>query len=173
MYFQDISKGTHIEDYVPILTAAIITDAIVMIRLLLGQFQSKQLEVWYHKYGVGGVVADVLSIVIGIIIARFLYPFIFNSFSVFKLAGLAVAVQLIHDLSFYQLFKSIPRGKSGILDTFKDYAKEMGVQILLADAGMMISTVFLASFFAGFNKNENIVLLIISIYIILYLLYSI
>jgi uncharacterized protein YacL len=173
MYFQDISKGTRVSDYLPILTAAILTDAIVMVRLLSGQFQSKQLETWYHKYGVGGVGADVLSITIGIIIARFLYPFLFNSFSVFKLAGLAVAVQLIHDLLFYQLFKNIPRGKSGILDVFKDYAKEMGAQILLADSAMMISTVFLASLFAGFSQNENVILLIISIYIILYLLYSI
>jgi len=114
-----------------------------------------------------------LSIVIGIIIARFLYPFLFTKFSILLFAALAVVVQITHDLIFASLFNSIPRGKSNILDTFKDYAKEFGPVILLADATMMVSTVFLGSLLASMSINTNIVVLIISLYVVPYFLYSI
>jgi hypothetical protein len=171
--FQDISHFSKGSDYVPIFTAAIITDAIVMIRLISGSFQSKTLSEWYHKYSVAGVAADVLSIVIGVIVARAIYPLVFSSFSIFKLVALAVVVQVIHDITFYLLFQSIPRGRSSILDTFKDYAGEMGITILFADAAMMVSTVVIASLLAGFRPSVNLFWLVLSSYIIIYLLYSI
>lgn len=173
MYFQDISKFANLSDYLPILNGAIITDLIVMLRVVLGQIKSKSLTSWYKKYGISSVFADVLSIVIGIIVARFLYPLIFSKFSVFLFAALAIVVQVTHDLLFASFFNYIPRGKSDILDTFKDYAKEFGPIILLADATMMVSTVILGSLLASLSANLNMVILIISLYIVPYFLYSI
>jgi hypothetical protein len=60
-----------------------------------------------------------------------------------------------------------------MLDVFKDYGDEVGATILLIDAAMMISTVLLASWFVGFSQNANIILLIVALYILPYLLYSI
>ena len=74
---------------------------------------------------------------------------------------------------FYQLFNSIPRGVSKIMDTFKDYAKENGATILLADSLMMISTILLATYFISFNVNTNIILFIIALYVIVYFIYSV
>jgi len=173
MIFQDISKFKNTADYLPILNAALITDLIVMLRVVLGQIKGSSLKSWYNKYGICSVGADVLSIVIGVLIARFIYPYFFSTWSIVLFAGVAVFVQLIHDLLFAQIFNAIPRGSSAILDTFKDYAKEFGPVILLADALMMISTVFVGSFLSGLSFNTNVVVLILFLYLMPYLLYSI
>jgi len=171
--FGDISHFTNSADYLPILNAAIITDLIVLTRVVLGQIKSKSLKKWYHEIGLGGVLADVLSIMIGVVIARFFYSFLFSKFNLLFFAAFAVIIQVFHDISFYYLFKNIPRGNSQILDIFKDYANELGATILVADASMIVSTVLLASFFSGLSVNTNILILIFSTYLVPYLLYSI
>jgi hypothetical protein len=86
---------------------------------------------------------------------------------------LTCAVQLTHDLAFAAFFNSISRGKSAILDIFKDYAKEVGVTILFVDALMIVSTILLGSYLASLSVNSLIIILIVSLYILPYLLYSI
>jgi uncharacterized protein YacL len=160
-------------DYLSIINGAIITDLAVIFLVIIGHIQSKTLKEWYHKYGLSSVMADVLSIVIGIIIAQYIYPFIFRDFNIVLFCILAVVVQLIHDILFAQFFNWIPRGKSAILDTFKDYAKEMGLTILLADASMIVSTVIIGSLLTSFSKKANVITLIVLLYLIPYFLYSI
>ena len=160
-------------DYFPIISAAMITDMIVILLLKAEILKSKSLEKWYSMYGFAGGLADVLSIVIGIIVARFLYFKIFTTENLLYFIGLTVFVQWIHDILFYLLFRSIPRGVSGIMDTFKDYANENGAKILLADSLMMISTILLATYFSSFNVNHNIILFIFALYLFVYFLYSV
>jgi uncharacterized protein YacL len=171
--FADITVFRKAVDYLPLINGAINTDLIVIMRVVLGQIKSKTLKEWYKKYGLAGVLADVLSITIGVIIVQLIYPLLFSNFNIFIFAILAVIVQVVHDLLFAQFFNWIPRGKSEILDTFKDYAKELGPVILLADAAMMVTTVFLTSFFASFNEKMNTIFLIINLYLVPYFLYSI
>jgi uncharacterized protein YacL len=171
--FVDISNFTKAVDYLPLINGAITTDLIVILRVILGQIKSKTLKEWYKKYGLAGVLADVLSITIGVIIVQLIYPLIFSKFNIFIFAILAVIVQVIHDLLFAQFFNWIPRGKSEILDTFKDYANELGPVILLADAAMMVSTVFITSLLASFNEKINSILLIVNLYLVPYFLFSI
>jgi hypothetical protein len=173
MIFKNISDFKNTADYLPILNGAIITDLFVILSVVLGQIKSVSLTSWYKKYGTAGFLADVLSLVIGVIITRFLYSIFFTNFSMVFFLGLVVVVQFTHDLLFAQFFNAIPRGKSEILDTFKDYAKEFGPVILLADATMMVSTVLIGSLFASLSVNTNIIVLIVSLYIMPYLLYSI
>jgi hypothetical protein len=174
MTFTNILHFSQTVDYVPIFIGAILTDAIAISLLIAGQFKSNSLKRWYREFTVGGLLADVFSISIGVILARFLYPFFFSTDSLLQLALLAVGVQLVHDTLFSALFWSIPRGNSRILDIFKDYGKEGGAGILLVDSAMMISTVLIASYLASnLSVNANIILLIVSIYVILYLLYSV
>lgn len=171
--FRDISQFTNSADYLPILNAALITDIVVLTRVVLGQIKSKSLKKWYHEIGLSGVLADVLSIIIGVVIARFFYSFLFSKFNILFFAAFAVLIQVFHDVSFYYLFKNIQRGNSQILDIFKDYANELGTTILIADASMIVSTVLLASLFANLSVNANILILIFSSYLVPYLLYSI
>ena len=168
-----IANFNNINDYLPIITSALIVDMIVLIQIIAGYINIKSLNTWYNKFNLLAVVADVLSIVIIIIIARFLYFYFFKQYSLLQFLLLVCVVQLTHDLLFSAFFYSVPRNKSAILDVFKDYANEVGVKILFADAAMMISTVLLASYLSKFDKNINIIVAIVSFYILPYLLYSI
>ena len=134
--------------------------------------KSRVLRDWYNKYNISAVICDVLIIFIGIIIARYLYKYLFSSYSLYKFILLAVFIQIAHDVLFYQLFKCVSRGKNQMLDTFKDYANEVSFKAILSDSGMMIFASLLSAYLIGKNLNTNIIVLIISVYIMPYLLYN-
>jgi hypothetical protein len=173
MQFQDISRFANVSDYLPILNGALITDLIVIALVISGAIKSFTLKEWYHKYGLAAVIGDVLILVIGVIIVRAIYYLVFSKFSILSFVGLAVVVQLIHDLSFAQMMNLIPRGRSMIMDTFKDYGKEMGGLILLADALMISGTAILGSLLASSSLNINAIVLILAIYLVPYFIYSV
>lgn len=171
--FKSISKFDNTSDYLSILNGALITDLFVIFLLIFGAIKSKVLFEWYRKYNLSAVIADVLIIVIGIIMARFVYPYVFGEkFSLIKFIGLAVAIQIVHDILFYYMFKLVPRGRNMMLDTFKDYANEVGFKAVLSDSLMIISTCLLSSYFVSLNLNTNIIILILSVYILPYAIYS-
>jgi hypothetical protein len=157
----------------PIINAAIITDLIVIGLVICKQIKSQTLKVWYNTYNLSAILADVLSIVIGIIIALLIYPLFFSTFYLHIFIGIAIVVQVCHDLLFASLFQMIPRNRSRILDTFKDYAKEMGIIILFADASMIVSSILISLFLSTQSFNNNCILLIVLLYLIPYFLYSI
>lgn len=171
--FKPLIGCNNIQDYLSILTAALIIDIIVLLRIVFGQIRFHSLNQWYKKFSIFAILADVLSILIGIIITRFIYPYIFNQYSLLLFLLLTCFVQLGHDLLFSFLLSFIPRGKSEILDVFKSYVKEVGPKILLADSAMMIFTILLANQLVNLSTNSNIILLIISLYVLPYILYSI
>ena len=107
---------------------------------------------------------------IGIIIARYLYKYFFGAFNIWKFTGLAVMIQIIHDILFYLFFKTVPSGYNSMLDFFKDYANEVGINAILGDSFMMILACLLSSHFATYSLNGNIIILIISLYFIPYMI---
>ena len=141
-----------------------------MLLVFHGVFKSIYLKKWYKKYQLNAVLADVLILVIGIILARFFYKYLFNTFNIWKFTGLAVCIQIIHDLLFYWLFTSLPLGYNSMLDFFKEYAKEVGVGAILGDSFMMIISCLLSSHFATYNLNINIIILIICVYFFPYMI---
>ena len=169
---KNISIFSQVSDYLPILNSVLLTDLFVILLLNTSIIKSRVLKVWYNKYNISAILCDILIIFIGIIITRYLYSSFFKSYSLFKFTVLAVGVQIIHDLLFFQLFRSVPRGENKMLDTFKDYAKEVSYKAVLADSGMMIMAVLLSAFFAGQSLNTNIIVLIITVYLMPYLLYN-
>ncbi len=118
------------------------------------------------------VIADVLIILIVLIITRAIYYYVFDSFSILKFIGLAVILQIIHDILFYVFFTNIPRGVNKMIDTFKDYANEVSYKAILADSGMMIMASLIASYLVNQNTNTNIIVLISFLYLLPYLLYN-
>jgi hypothetical protein len=170
--FQDIANFNNTSDYLPLLNGVLITDLFVILLSNMQVIKSKTLVKWYAQYNLSAVIADVLIILIGLIIVRAIYYYIFDTFSIIKFASLAVVVQIIHDLLFYLLFMNVPRGVNKMLDTFKDYADEVSYKAILSDSGMMIMAAFIASYLASKKLNTNIIVLIVSVYILPYLLYN-
>ena len=170
--FKDISNFNNVNDYLPILNGSINADLIIIFLLYHGVFKSKFLGLWYKKYQLSAVIADVLILVIGIILARFFYKYFFphEGFNIWKFTGLAVIIQIIHDILFYWFFKTIPTGYNAMLDFFKDYAREVGVGAILGDSFMMIIACLLSSYFATYSLNTNLIILIISLYFVPYMI---
>jgi hypothetical protein len=164
--------SNNVSDYLRILNGAIITDLVVIGLTIFGFIQSKTLREWYNKYGLSAIMADVLSITMGVIAAMFIYPLLFKKENLALFIGVAIAVQLVHDLLFAGFFNSVPRGKSRILDTFKDYATEIGPTILFADASMIVSTIMLGLLLSQLSIRNNMFLLIVLLYLVPYFLYS-
>ena len=169
---KNISNFSQVSDYLPILNAVLITDLIVIFMLLGGFIKSKVLKAWYTNFNLSAVIADILIIFIGILIARFLYPSIFNQYSLWKFIGLAICIQVVHDVLFYLIAKAVPRGQSKIMDLFKDYGKEKGAGAIMADSAMMATAILIASFLKGKSLNANLITLVVSVYIVPYVLYS-
>jgi len=168
--FKDISSFTNVNDYLPIFNGCLNADLIIIFLLYHGIFNSKLLGKWYKKYQLSAVIVVVLILVIGIILARFFYKYLFYSFSIWKFTGLAVIIQIVHDILFYWFFTSIPTGYNSMLDFFKKYAGEVGVAAILGDSFMMIIASLLSSYFATYSLNNNLIILIISLYFIPYMI---
>jgi hypothetical protein len=99
------------------------------------------LTLWYDKFGLAAVSADVLSLFLGVLLATFLFPGAVG----LQLVMAAVLVQMIHDIFFYLVvIQGLPEGENEMIDVFKSYASEGGWTILLADALMITFTVLFA-----------------------------
>jgi len=170
--FADISKFQNTDNYLPILVAIVLVELFVISYTLSPFATTKNLKLWYKKYQYNAFIADVLSVFIGIIIARAVYPYIFQEWKLWKFLIVLVIIQICHDILFYSFFSSIPRGASPIMDLFKDYAGELGGFAIFGDSLIMIFSAIIASYLATQSNNTNIILLIISLYILPYLLGS-
>jgi hypothetical protein len=171
MYFADISRFDNTKDYISIFNGVILSDLFIIYLVFSNIIKSKVLEDWYKTYDLSAVIADVFIIVIGIIITRFLYPFFFKKFSIILFTALALIVQIIHDVLFYLLFYSVPKGKSKILDFFKKYADSVGYKAIIGDSILVVLCCLASSLFASLSLNTNIISLIVIIYFIPYLIY--
>lgn len=171
--FKDIANFSNISDYLPIFNAVIFTDWFFMALLFYTPLlKSRFLALWYNKYGLAGSLADILIIVIGIIISRAIYYKIFKEWNILKFIILTLVIQIIHDVLFYILFSNIPTGINKMLDIFKPYAKDHGIMAIVGDSLMIIMSCVLASLLANYDKNTNIVIMIINIYVLIYVLHS-
>ena len=159
-------------EYVPILTANIYADLLIIF-ITLGGFiyKSKTLEEWYKKYRLSASIADILIGVLYILLARYIV-FITNiKPSLTSFALLSVIIQVIFDFLFYMFFSSIPLGSNHMLDFFKGYAKDVKEGALIGDSVLVIFAVVLSALLNLQSFDVNIVMLIISIYLIPYFIY--
>jgi hypothetical protein len=159
--------------YLENLNGVLLTDLIVIGTLLFGLIESHSLVKWYRLFGLGAILADVMIIMIGIIITQIVYPFVFRSFSLYKFVGLAILIQTVHDCLLALVVNSFPVGKSNIIDVFKEYIDENGAWILLADSLMMASAILIMQVMKLYSRDINIIMLIILLYKVPYLLFSV
>ena len=146
--------------------SAILVDTIIGYYLLITKRGGKYIKEWYKSFTIGAYIMDILSIVIGTYIAT-----LFSS-NLYKQLAIVILVGLIHDLSF-GYFVTNSGIKSKILDLFNNYAKELGVTILIVDALMLVSTLILSSFLNNNLSFNNISFLgILTFYIGLLMIYS-
>ena len=163
--------------YIPILTSNIYADLIIIylsFSYLLGSKKSKSwniLESWYKKYRLSAMIADILIGVLYLIIARYLAYISKIKFDLFTFSILAVSVQLVFDFLFYILFTIIPKGKNNMLDLFKEWSKYAKLDALWGDSILVIIAVLISSILNNLSFDQNIFILILSVYLIPYFIY--
>lgn len=169
--FGDISKFSNVSDYLPILNGILFVETFTIFFTLHNFLRSKNLSIWYKKYQLSAVLADVSIVFLVIILTRFLYRFFFTKFSLVLFILLAIVIQTIHDFLFYKFFTLVPKGVNGMLDVFKNYAKEIQHYAILGDSTIVTFSCLFASHFSTYSVNANIINLIFTLYFIPYLLY--
>jgi hypothetical protein len=161
---------------VSLIGAAVWVDFVVMLITKLGTGPrvpflppAGALKLWYDKFGLAAVSADVLSAVIGVLLAMFFFPNAFGLGLVFA----AIFIQILHDLFFYFVILSVPQGQNEMIDVFKTYANEGGWTILLADAMIMTGTVTIATVWDMFFSYRFIAFqTLLGMYSLIYITYT-
>jgi len=129
----------------------------------------KSLDKWYANFGIVAVISDCLVIVLGILIAQFIAPHA----NVITLTGIAIAIQLVHDIAFYYLVVlGVPRGQNSMIDLFKEYAIENSWKILVADSAMIGSTVLLADYLSTLKTSYTTFIGLLGVYALTYIMYT-
>jgi hypothetical protein len=162
---------------ISLLSAALWVDFVVMVitKILPGQHLSflpptGALKLWYDKFGVAAVAADVFSLMLGVLLAMFLFPTAYG----FQLVLAAVLVQVLHDILYYVIvILGLPQGQNSMIDVFKTYANEGRWTILLADALMVSSVVLIAEMSDIFFTYRAIAFqAILGMYALIYITYT-
>jgi hypothetical protein len=171
--FGDISNINDNTDLLYIITAVVIVDMIVILIARDTKIFGNAINTWYDKLGINAVILDVLIIVIGLIITRYLFYVIELDFSPELFILVALTVQVIHDSALYEfVIKPYPAGNNQVIDVYKAYANEEGYYIILGDSAMVLSSAILAMYLKNKPMHETTTLLVVGLYIIPYFLYQ-
>jgi hypothetical protein len=171
----NITSYKNIGDWFYIIVAVLVVDFIVIVKSKYGDstnFNVNSLNTWYDKFGLAAIGSDVLSILIGIAVSRYIYTFMKLSNPLYFILVL-VAFQLLHDICFYLIIiQQLPNGHNAMIDVFKTYSQENGAKILMSDALMMIASVLLASSLKSIPDHFTSLFGLISTYSICYIIYT-
>jgi len=163
----------NIQHFLPILNGSILADIIILVILYYTPyFQSIELKRWYETYRLSAIIADVLILVIGIFIAKFIFTYFGLSFHIVTFVIVLLGVQIIHDILFFLLFSAVPRGVNKMLDLFKDYAKEVSYKAIFGDSFMLLIAFLASLYFTSLSNHNNILILIVLVYLVPYILYT-
>ena len=160
-------------EYIPILTANIYADLLIIFVTFSGILYSRKniINQWYKKYRLSAMIADILIGVLYLLLARYIVFYFKLNLDLFTFTLLAIIIQIILDFSFYLFFSIIPKGNNDMLDYFKKYSKEVGINALLGDSILVVVGVIISAFLNQMSFDYNIIILILSIYITPYLIY--
>ncbi len=177
---KDISNYKRISDFLFIFIAVLVVDVVIIVlaRYFPDIFGSN-LNRWYDLFGLNAVIADVLIIVIGFVIGRYVYTnyvkekFVDGEWSPVWFTGTLVVVQLVHDLLFYfGVIKQLPPGHNSMIDLMRTYGETGGAKILFGDAAMMTASSFLAMALKASPGHIVSSVGLVALYVLPYILYT-
>lgn len=137
---------------------------IMVSRLLFGRY----LNEWYTRFGIWAVLSDISIIAFGFLLAMYLY----RGDSLVTLTGVAVAIQVVHDILFYWgVIVPLPRGTNAIIDLLKHYGVEVGGAAVLGDSWMMVGSALFAWLASRQSVHVQWMLLAVGLYMLPYAIF--
>ena len=172
---EDISDFYQVTDWYYLFTAAILVEVfVVAITRFFPSFSKKFLNLWYSRFKWSAVIADVLSVMIGFGIARYIYTELIypnNDWSPGYFTGTAVAVQVIHDILFYfGVIKPLPEGNNGMIDVMKSYSGNASPLVIAGDSVIMMATSAGAMLLKASSPHIVVAVALVSAYALPYFL---
>ena len=173
--WKDISDFNEVSDWVYLAVAALLIEIIgIGITRFFPSFSGKYLNLWYSRFKLSAVLTDIASILIGFGIARYLYTeYVYpkHDWNPVYFTGLAVGVQIVHDILFYiGVIKQVPEGSNGLIDVFKPYAEDTGAKAIAGDSAMMIMTGVSSMLLKATSPHIVFAVGLVSLYVLPYLM---
>ena len=165
--------------FIHFLTATLLIELFILIRFRFTHV-AKPINDWYNNLRWTAVMLDIVSIIIGFYIAKFICEYLMknnyinNNYEFFKYLGILLLVQIIHDFVFYFLvIKPYPKYKNKVIDEFKEYANHYRVKAVVADSLIYIAaTPLLYISLHNMDMNKNIFTSLVAFYLIGYTLHQ-
>jgi uncharacterized protein YacL len=155
-------------DILSVCVAAIWVDFVTISLSKVFDF-GETLKRWYREFGPVAVVNDTLVIVLGILVAEFLFPKASLPFMVVAV----IVIQVVHDVLLNVLvIQKVPAGANRMLDIFKDYVHENSFKILIADAVMISSAIAFSRYLHTLPRNVMAFIGLLGVYSMTYIIYA-
>lgn len=151
-----------------------ITSAVVWVdffTILLSKYRGLGYSIneWYSEFGIMAIISDCLVIILGIMIAYFIFP----KGDMITILLTAIIIQLVHDYLFYiGIILPIPLGHNRMIDLFKKYSNENSWKILVADSLMIGSSVLFAHYLETLSQDVTLFIGLLGVYALTYVTYT-
>lgn len=150
-----------------------------LFRFTRSPLTGKAINNWYTHLGWSAVILDILSVLIGFYLAKFIYEYLLrnryitNEYSLAKFLAIVLLVQITHDFLFYYLvIRTSKQGQSRVMDEFKRYADSVGVGAVIGDSLMYMVGTPLVFYLSTQTNDVNLVSSIVSLYLIGYFVHQ-
>ena len=161
--YKDLNNIPHI------LVGTLVADLVAVLLAKHTDLLGHTLKRWYDEFQLSAVIADVLIIVLGILIAQVVYTEFFQGSHPLVFLLLVVVIQVIHDSLFYMgVILPVPVGQNRIIDMFKQYAREGSANIIVGDAVLMVGSTMIAAASLKLSNPLFAFLGILAVYVVPY-----
>ena len=166
---RQLSNYKNLSNVPHILFGTLVVDLVTILIVKNSNVLGTVLKDWYDQFGLSAVLADVLIIVLGILMAQYIYTEFFPSYSPILFLLLVVLIQLVHDVLFHVgVIQMVPQGQNRIIDIFKRYADENSWKIIVGDAILMLGSTAVAAASLQLSPPLFVFLGILTVYAIPY-----
>lgn len=167
--------------FIHFLTAALCIELFMLFlfRFTKSPFSGKSINNWYTNFGWSAIILDVLSVIIGFYITKYIYlhlekkNLISSKNSLLKFLALMLFVQIVHDFTFYfTVIRNAKIGKNPIMDELIKYAENIGVGAVIGDSFMYLLATPLLYYLLKLENEDNAFISLVCAYIIGYIVYQ-
>ena len=168
-------------EFIHFFTAACIIEMIFLFlfRFTRSPLTGRAINQWYTNLRWSAITLDIISVLIGFYIAKFIYEYLVvkgyltTKYELGKFLGIVLMVQIIHDFSFYAfVIKPTPMGQSLVMDEFKRYAKSVRTGAVIGDSLMYLLGTPLLFYLATVRNDINVFSSLVSLYLVGYFVYQ-
>ena len=167
--------------FIHFLTATCLIEVFMLylFRFTDSPFTGSAINNWYSDKKWSAVILDILSVLIGFYLSKFLYEYLIKiniiskEYPIIKFLVIVLFIQIFHDFSFYFItIKNAKKGKNAIIDELIDYAKSVGPGAIIGDSFMyLLATPALGLIYKS-SEDTNTFISITSLYLIGYFIYQ-